>query len=482
MSRLLSLTRAARLVGTRRGALQAMIQRGELATFEGMVSEEELLRAFPDLRHGEDPVLERIEHLKEAAYARRLRERVLPAADLLLARLTEVTRELARAQAEARHGRDTMQALRERLRSLAGGPAPGEAIEALAGWLDGRAAPVPDAAPPELEAKERLLRIMSAHVQVRPSGHEFFVEGNDTLLEAALRAGLSVDYGCSGGGCGKCKAKVLSGEVQGIRHSDHALTAAEKAANVVLMCCNTAVTDLVIEAREASQAADIGLQWIDTRVKKVSPLGDAMRLLHLQTPRTSRLRFLAGQSVRLELPGGAAREMPVASCPCDDRNLEFHVARHPGDPFSDAVFASLAAGDTVSLEGPRGDFVLDEDSPRPLVFVAAGAGFAPVKSLIEHAMALETAPSIHLFWVASPPEGHYLDNLCRSWREALDDFHYLAIAAEGGLEEAAARRALQSVTDAPPAGEPDWYVAGPDGFVAAARRELAGRQAYFLRM
>jgi CDP-4-dehydro-6-deoxyglucose reductase len=240
------------------------------------------------------------------------------------------------------------------------------------------------------------------------------------------------------------------------------------------MCCNTAVTDLVIEAREAARAADIGLQWIDTRVKKVSALGEAMRLVHLQTPRTSRLRFLAGQSVRLELPGGAAREMPVASCPCDDRNLEFHVARRAGDPFADAVFATLAAGDTVSLEGPRGDFVLDEDSSRPLVFVAAGTGFAPVKSLIEHAMALETAPSIRLLWVASQPEGHYLDNLCRSWNEALDDFHYVAIAADGDLEdEAIARSAMRRVIDALPPGEAaDCYVAGPAGFLAAARREL----------
>jgi CDP-4-dehydro-6-deoxyglucose reductase len=482
MSRLLSLTRAARLVGARRGALQAMIQRGELATFEGMVSEEELLRVFPGLRHGEDPVLERIEALKDAAYSRRLRERVLPSADLLLARLTELGRELARAQARSRSDRDTIQALRGRLRALADAHPASAAIEALLAWLEEREGPAPDAGPAEIDAKERLLRIMSAHVQVRPSGHEFFVEGNDTLLEAALRAGLSVDYGCSGGTCGKCKAKVVSGEVRALRHSDYPLAAAEKAAGVVLMCCSTAVTDVVIEAREASRAADIGVQWIDTRVKKVSALGEAMRLVHLQTPRSSRLRFLAGQSVRLELPGGAARELPVASCPCDDRNLEFHVARQPGDAFCEAVFSGLAAGETVSLEGPRGDFVLDEESARPLFFIAAGTGFAPVKSLVEHAMALETAPSIRLAWVASPPGGHYLDNLCRSWSAAFDDFHYVAIPAEADVaEEAGAERAVQRALEALPGEAADHYVAGPDAFLAAARRRLPGK-AYFLRM
>ena len=477
MSRLLSLTRAARLVGTRRGALQGMIQRGELATFEGMVAEEELLRAFPGLRFGDEAVLERIESLKDAAYARRLRERVLPSADVLLPRLAQLTDELARAQARAREGRETLEALRARLHALAQGPVPRAAILDLLGWLERHGEAEREGPAPELAAKERLLRIMSAHVEVRPSGHEFFVDGNDTLLEAALRAGLSVDYGCSGGTCGKCTARVLSGQVQQVRHSDHVMSAADKAAGRVLMCCTTAVGDLVIEAQEAGGSGDIEFQSIDAKVRKVAPLGDGVRLVHLQTPRTSRLRFLAGQSVRLVLPGGAARELPVASCPCDDRNLEFHVAARAGDPFREAVFGSLAAGDTVRVEGPRGDFVLDEESPRPFVFVAADAGFAPVKSLVEHAIALETAPAIRLVWVASPPAGHYLDNLCRSWKEALDDFHYVAIAAEGDAGDGpVADRAMARVMEALPATEAcDYYVAGQAGFVGAARRWLAGR-------
>ena len=472
MARFLSLTRAARLVGTRRGALQGMIQRGELAAFEGMVSEEELLRAFPLVDLAGDPALERIERLKDAAYSRRLRERVLPSTELLVARLTEITRDLARAQAQAKADRDTMERLREQLRELARGDAPRAAIARLAEWLDGRFEPAPvDDAAPGLIAKERLLRIMSAHVQVRPTGHEFFVEGNDTLLEAALRAGLSVDYGCSAGGCGKCKAKVVSGEVQRVRHSDYALTAAEKADGVVLMCCNTAVADLVIEAPEASGSADMPPQSIEAKVKGVAPLGEAMRLLHLQTPRTNRLRFLAGQSVRLTLPGGAAAELAVASCPCDDRNLHFHVPRHAGDAFSDGVFSGLAAGGTVRVDGPRGDFVLDEESTRPLVFIAADAGFAPVKSLIEHAMALEAAPAIHLIWIASRPAGHYLDNLCRSWREALDDFHYTAVSTDGDLARAEeVQRAIGPAMEALPPGDScDFYVAGPEAFLAAAQ-------------
>src|SRR3970282_640744 len=148
---------------------------------------------------------------------------------------------------------------------------------------------------------------MSAHVQVQPSGRGYFVDGNDSLLEAALRAGLSLDYGCSAGSCGKCKARVVSGQVHRTRHSDYVLTAAEKNADVVLMCCHTALGDLVIEAREAHGAADMPLQSIDARIKSVSPLGDDMRLLHLQTPRSNRLRFLAGQSASLALAGGISK-------------------------------------------------------------------------------------------------------------------------------------------------------------------------------
>jgi CDP-4-dehydro-6-deoxyglucose reductase len=315
---------------------------------------------------------------------------------------------------------------------------------------------------------------MSAHVQVQPSGHEFFVDGNDSLLEAALRSGLSLDYGCSSGSCGKCRARVVSGQVHRTRHSDYVLTAAQKNAGVVLMCCNTALTDVVIEAREAHGAADMPLQTIDARLKSVSPLGDDVRLLHLQTPRSNRLRFLAGQSVSLSLGEGLSASFPVASCPCDDRNLHFHVQRCAGDAFAERVFGGLRGVDAVRVEGPRGTFVLNEDSHRPLVFIAGDSGFAPIKSLIEHAMALDTAETLHLIWIASDSNGHYLDNLCRSWSDALDDFRYTSLTAKGALadDEAVLRQVLQ---DHPRLVECDVYIAGPAPWAGAAEFQLLER-------
>ncbi len=304
---------------------------------------------------------------------------------------------------------------------------------------------------------------MTARVQIKPSGREFFVDGNDSLLEAALRAGFSLDYGCSIGSCGKCKARVLSGQVHRTRHSDYALTAAEKNAGVVLMCCNTAVGDLVLEAREAHSAADMPLQNIEARVKSVSPLADDIRLLHLQTPRTNRLRFLAGQSVSLALPGGPGAPYPVASCPCDERNLQFHIRAREGDAFAARVFGGLKDADTVCIEGPRGEFVLDETSNRPLIFIACETGFAPIKSLLEHAMALDAAETLHLYWIASGRSGHYLDNLCRSWSDALDNFRYAPLTADAASPgEAAMQGALQQLLqDHPWLPGYDVYVAGP---------------------
>ena len=469
MPQLLTLLRAARLVGVSRGALQSKIRSGELVAFEGMVSAEDLLRAYPEIKLEDNAALERIERIKDTAFAQRMRERLLPSSEVLVARLTEMSRERAQVQAQLEYYRALVAQLQVKLREFGDAP-PQTAAARLLAWLTHSLEAGPQGDEPQpLLVQDNFLRIMTAHVRVKPSGREFFVDGNDGLLEAALRAGLSLDYGCSIGSCGKCKARILSGAVQKTRHSDYALTAAEKNAGVVLMCCNTAVVDLVIEAREAHGAADMPLQKIEARVRSVNPIADDMRLLHLQTPRTNRLRFLAGQSVSLELPGGLTASCAVASCPCDDRNLQFHIRRRAGNAFAERVFDGLKGVDTVRVEGPRGEFVLNEESHRPLIFIACETGFAPIKSLIEHAMALDAAEALHLYWIASG-KGHYLDNLCRSWSDALDNFRYAPLTADGALpDEVVMQSALQQVLQAHPRlGDYDIYVAGPGPLAIAA--------------
>jgi CDP-4-dehydro-6-deoxyglucose reductase len=270
---------------------------------------------------------------------------------------------------------------------------------------------------------------MAAQVRILPSRHEFFIEGTDSILEAGLRGGLALNYGCSNGNCGLCKCKVVSGQVKKIKSHDYVLTEAEKGLGYILACSNTAVTDVVLEADEALGSRDIPAQTIDIKIKKIEQPDDQIILVHAKTPRTSRLRFLAGQYLSLEIEGLPPQDCSIASCPCDDMNLQFHIPNISGNEFSEALLNNTRPNSCISIHGPRGDFTLNEDSPRSLVFVAVNAGFGPIKSLIEHAMALDTAEKISLYWVTTPGNSHYLGNLCRSWDDALDNFSYTAMKA-----------------------------------------------------
>lgn len=260
-----------------------------------------------------------------------------------------------------------------------------------------------------------------------------------------------------------------------MRSCDYVFSAAEKAQRYELLCCNTAVTDLVVEAAEAGSAQDIPLQKIVTQVKGTQQLTDDIMLLHLQTPRTQRLRFLAGQNASLDVDDGLRQTYPIASCPYDDRNPQFHVKRLPGDPFTDYDFTELKHAGVVSLEGPRAGFVLREDSPRSVIFVAFDTAFAPIKSLIEHAMALDVAEPIHLYWISPTPGGHYLHNLCRSWTDALDNFKYTPLVAANAPQVATReqdgstdRLLSQVADDHADLGDFDVYVAGPEPATVAA--------------
>ena len=124
--------------------------------------------------------------------------------------------------------------------------------------------------------------------------------------------------------------------------------------------------------------------------------------------------------------------LAISSCPCDDMNLHFQIPRLKGDEFSDLIFNHLKKGDAINIDGPQGDFVLNENSPRSLVFIAWHTGFAPVRSLIEHAMSLEEANSMQLVWMTRSKNDRYQDNLCRSWQDAFENFDYLPIDAEPG--------------------------------------------------
>jgi len=290
---------------------------------------------------------------------------------------------------------------------------------------------------------------MSHRIQVRPSGHIFYSEARESILEAGLRSGLNLRYHCKNGSCGQCVVRVVSGEVQAACPPDFHLPEADRAAGRVLSCCVRAVSDLEIEAGETADAADIPEQRLVAKVSKLERVAADTLILHLRTPRSRTLRFLAGQRVQIELPGGASRSLPLASCPCDGMNLSCHVHHDPQDGFSRYLFSALKNREQVTLMGPRGGFTLDEHERRPLLFLAEETGFAPVESLIEHAIALEWQPPISLYWLSGRPGGHYLGNYCRSWVDALDGFHYQGITIRPAGEVGVAA-AMQSIVDRVP--------------------------------
>lgn len=314
---------------------------------------------------------------------------------------------------------------------------------------------------------------MSNKITVRPSGHRFDAEPSETLLQAGLRAGLNLGHRCANGSCGECRARLLTGEVSSVGHHDFSFNEREKQQGWFLMCNSRALGDVEIEAPESGTAADIPEQHVAARVSKVERLQDQVVQLTLRAPRSSGLRFLAGQRVTLAFEGMPLKTLPIASCPCDSVQLRFHVRRRADDPFSEFVFEQLQRGRDLMLHGPSGDFTLDETSGRPLVFIAWESGFAPVSSLVDHAIQKDENRSIDLYWLSAIPGGHYLSNYCRAWRDVLDDFRYHSIdlepAGDERLEPVIERiaRVHASLISS------DFYLALPQASTETARRILA---------
>ncbi len=469
MSHLLPLSRVAKLVGRPRHALQEMIRSGTLDTFDGMVELDELLRAFPDVKWDDDAEFRRVTEIKERAFAKRVLERALPDKDVLAARLVELGNEYAATKALLMHYRNVLHWVDEKIDELEEDKSDEtrHALHSLRAFLVRQLeeAPLDAERTQAVIAQERILKIMSAHVTILPSGHEFFVEGNDTILEAALRAGVSLNYGCSNGNCGECRARLVSGDVRKVHGYDYVLKETEKDAGVILLCAYAPVNDVVIEANVAG-ARDIPVQHLTAKVKSIEVFNPHIAALHLIAPRSQRLRFLGGQSIQVTVNDMSGR-YAIASCPCEDRHIEVHIPHHAGDSLSDIVFGKLGPNDSVKVEGPFGEFVLDEDSPRPAIFMAFGAGFAPIKSLVQHAMSLELAESMDLHWIADEA-GHYQDNLCRAWTDALDNFSYFAHARPDDLDATLAMVA----SDYPDLHRFDVYAAGTQAQVDLAREHF----------
>ena len=255
---------------------------------------------------------------------------------------------------------------------------------------------------------------------------EFEIQPHETFLEVAIRAGLNINYGCAGGNCGLCLARLVSGNIKKIIHSDYVMSAEQKHDNCFLTCTHTALSDCVLEVEPTGQN-EISIQNLSVRVRAIKRIGEQACILSLQASRKQRLRFFAGQYARLATHESThssnccTGNFFIASCPCDGRILEFHIPRED-KAICHYFFEKCVVGERIHLQAPYGKFVFDEDLTRPVILVAVGVGFAAIKSIVEHVTAQESEMPITLYWLAES-KGHYLQNLCRSWEDALDQVH-----------------------------------------------------------
>lgn len=309
---------------------------------------------------------------------------------------------------------------------------------------------------------------MTHHCALVPSGRAFPVDDGETILQAALRAGVVLPYGCKDGACGSCKSQLMEGRVDYGTYQRKALSDAEKEQGGVLICCATAQTDVVIKARVVAAEGMMTVRKMPCRVQSITRAAPDVAIVKLQLPANDKFEYLAGQYIDILLKDGKRRSYSMASAPQANNVVELHIRHTPGGAFTDAIFGSgtpsanaVKEKDILRFEGPQGTFFLREDSTKPMIMLASGTGFAPIKAVIEHAASKNSQRPIVLYWGGRRPHDLYQSELAQQWEKSLPNFRYVPV-----------------VSDALP--EDGW--AGRTGFVHRAVMEdfpdLSGHQVY----
>jgi CDP-4-dehydro-6-deoxyglucose reductase len=316
---------------------------------------------------------------------------------------------------------------------------------------------------------------MTFQITVQPSGHHFDCEADETVLAAAIRAGIGLPYGCKNGACGSCKGKVVSGSVQHKAHQERALPEQEKTQGFSLFCCAVPDGDLVIEAREVGGSSDYPVRKMPTRVQGITRAAQDVAVITLQLPANEALAYRAGQYIEFLLKDGKRRAYSLATAPSFGGPLELHVRHLPGGVFTDHVFGTMKERDILRFEGPLGTFFLREESDKPIVLLASGTGFAPVKALVEHMMHLKSERPVTLYWGGRRPQDLYMHALCEQWARELPHLRYVPVVSDALPEDAWQGRTgfvHQAVMDdTPDLSGYQVYACGAPVMVDAARRD-----------
>jgi len=315
---------------------------------------------------------------------------------------------------------------------------------------------------------------MSFKIILQPSGHEFEIEKEETILEGALRHGYAFSYGCRAGACGACKGKVVSGRFHYEDDEDPiSLSSQESKAGMCVFCQAYPASDMELEIKEITSSKQIDIKVLPTRVSKMEKLAPDVMRLYLKLPMVERLQFLAGQYIDILLKDGRRRSFSIANAPHDDEFLELHIRKVEGGEFTSHVFEKMKEKDLMRIEGPLGTFHLNEESEKPILFIAGGTGFAPIKGMLEHAFAEETTRPMILYWGVRNIESLYLAELPEKWMAEHDNFKFVpvlsdpAVSDEWGGREGFVHEAV--LADFNSLSEFEIYASGPPAMINEVR-------------
>lgn len=275
-------------------------------------------------------------------------------------------------------------------------------------------------------------------ITVEPSGRQFSASGQETILAAAIHTGVGLPYGCKDGACGSCKCKKLSGEVTHDAYSENALSEAELAAGLILTCRATATSDVVLESRQVTGANAFPIKKMPVRVNALEKLSHDVMRVQLQLPAHTAFQFHAGQYLEFILRDGSRRAYSMATPPHVAANtpaIELHIRHMPGGKFTDHVFGAMKEKEILRAEGPFGSFFLREDSDKPMVFLASGTGFAPIKALLEHMQHKVMTRPVSLYWGGRRPEDLYMDAWLKELSTSMPNLSYVPVISDALPED-----------------------------------------------
>ena len=284
---------------------------------------------------------------------------------------------------------------------------------------------------------------MSFNITVKPSGRTYAALVDETLLAAAMRSGIGLPYGCKDGACGSCKCKKLEGTITQGTHQLKALSVEEAARGFILTCCATALTDVVLESRNVTDESAFPIKKMPTRVASLVKATHDVMVVRLQLPAADVFKYHAGQYVEFLLRDGDRRAYSMANAPhtqLDNPGVELHVRHMPGGKFTDHVFSAMKEKEILRVEGPFGSFYLREDSAKPMVLLASGTGFAPIKAIIEHLQFKGITRPAVLYWGARRPADLYMHDWVLSKLAEMPNLTYVPVVSDALPEDAWAGR------------------------------------------